>query len=88
MKALLLSLLLMSPAMAHEGHHYYPDPPQAEMSAEAYLDDYVNHGAVTCYGRVECLHRYSVVGYQNRLIVPGETQQLYRYPYNEFVTSY
>ena len=88
MKALLLSLLIMSPAMAHTGDHWFPDTPTPEMSAEAYLEDYLNHGVVTCYGRVECLHAYDGKLFQNRLIVPGETQQFYRYPYNNFVTSY
>ena len=88
MKALLLTLLLMSPAMAHEGHHYFPDTPAPEMSAETYFEDYLNHGFVTGYGRPEVIMGWDIEARHNRLIVPGESQPFFQYPYNEFVTSF
>ena len=74
MKHLLLLILLAAPAMAHQGPHYNPQVDAPEMGAAEYVDDYVNHGFITCYGRSECIAQWNAVGTQGRMIVPGESR--------------
>ena len=87
MKHLILALLLAgAPALAHDGEHHTPNPLPATMSVDTYLTDTVNHGPITCYGRIECQGYYNGEIEQGRMIVPNPTQHFYRYPYNEYVT--
>ena len=86
MKLLLTLLLLATPVMAHDGEHYHPNRLPATMSADTYIDDTVNHGPITCYGRLECQRYYNGEIRQGRMVVPNPTQHFYRYPYNEYVT--
>ena len=92
MKHLFLAVLLCaSPVMAHEGNHYNNQRTPATMSAEAYTDDYLNHGYITCYGRQECLARWEIEGMPTnppRLIVPRESLNYFQYPYNQLVTTW
>lgn len=86
MKLLLTLLLLTTPAMAHTGDHHTPNRLPATMSVDSYLNDTVNHGYITCYGRPDCRGYYDGEVRQGRMIVPNPTQHFYRYPYNEYVT--
>ena len=90
MKALLLTLLLALPAAAHTGHpEHFPDTLAApEVAADEYLNDYVNHGYMTGYGRPEVVHGYNIQAAQNRLVVPEESLGYFRHPYNNFVTTW
>ena len=88
MKHLILALLLSMPAHAHIGEHYHPNAPAPEVSAEQYLDDYLNHGYITCYGKTECLTQWDIKGAQGRMIVPRESQNYFRHPYHNLVTSW
>ena len=90
MKALLLTLLLALPAAAHPGHsEYFPDTLAApEVAADEYLNDYVNHGFITGYGRPEVIYGYDIEARQNRLVVPAESLPYFQHPYNNFVTTW
>ena len=89
MKHLILAVLLAaSPVAAHEGDHYFPQAAAPEVDAEQYLEDYANHGFITCYGKVDCLMRWDMSNAQRRLVVPGESLGYFRYPYNEAVTTW
>lgn len=90
MKAILLALLLALPAAAHPGHQeYFPDTLAApEVDAEEYLNDYLNHGFVTGYGRPEVIMGWDIEARQQRLVVPAESLNYYQHPYNQLVTTW
>lgn len=90
MKALLLVMLLALPAAAHPGHQdYFPDTLAApEVDAEEYLNDYLNHGFVTGYGRTEVIMGWDIEARQNRLVVPAESLPYYQHPYNQGATTW
>lgn len=90
MKALLLALLLAMPAAAHPQHEpYFPDTLAApEVAAEDYLQDYLNHGFITGYGRREVIMGWDIETRQNRLVVPAESLPYFQHPYNNFVTTW
>ena len=90
MKALLLVLLLALPAAAHPDHEpYFPDTlAPAEVDAEEYLHDYLNHGFITGYGRPEVIMGWDIEARQQRMIVPAESLGYFRYPHNEYVTTW
>ena len=89
MKHLILAVLLAaSPVAAHEGNHYFPQSAAPEVDAEQYLEDYTNHGFITCYGKVDCLMRWDMTNTQGRLVVPQESLNYFRHPYNSSVTTW
>ena len=90
MKALLLVMLLALPAAAHPGHQdYFPDTLAApEVDAEEYLNDYLNHGFITGYGRHEVIMGWDIEARQNRLVVPAESLPYYQHPYNQGATTW
>ena len=90
MKALLLVMLLALPAAAHPGHQdYFPDTLAApEVDAEEYLNDYLNHGFITGYGRTEVIMGWDIEARQNRLVVPAESLPYYQHPYNQGATTW
>ena len=90
MKALLLVLLLALPAAAHPTHvDHFPNTLEAsEVDSDAFLQEYVNHGFITGYGRPEVIYGYDVVIREGRLVVPTDAQRFFKYPYNEMVTSW
>jgi hypothetical protein len=90
MKALLLVMLLALPVSAHPGHEpYFPNTLAApEVDAEEYIHDYLNHGFITSYGRIEAIMGWDIESRQQRLVVPSESLNFYRHPYNQFVTTW
>lgn len=90
MKALLLALLLALPAAAHPSHdNYFPNTLEAsEVDTNAYINNFLNHGLVTAYGYPEVMYAYDIEAREYRLVVPAETLEYYRFPYNELVTTW
>ena len=89
MKLFFIMMMLATPVFAHDGGHEYPGQVNTpEMSAEHYVTDYVNHGFVTCYGRAECIGTWDIDGSGTRMVVPQESQQFFRHPYDNFVTTW
>ena len=86
MKLLVALMLLAMPAMAHQEEHYFDNPHPATISADAFVNDTVNHGYVTCYGRSNCILTYDIEAATGRMIVPNGVQHYFKYPYNQFVT--
>jgi hypothetical protein len=83
MKYLLILLLLATPVAAS---HTPPSTP--EVDAELDLQDYLDHGAITQYGYPDKIGGWSMQGSQGRLIVPGESLAYFRFPYNNFATTW
>ena len=90
MKAILLALLLALPAAAHPNHEpYFPDTLTApEVDSEEYLNDYLNHGFITGYGRTEVIMGWDIEARQQSLVVPAESLNYYQHPYNQLVTTW
>lgn len=89
-KFLIAMLVLSTPAVAHSQHQdYFENTLEAsEVSADTYLNDYLNHGFVTGYGRPEVIMGWDITFRQNRLVVPAESMNYFKHPYNEFVTTW
>ena len=89
MKHLLLLFFLCAPVAAHEGHHHpNPQSPTPEVDAELYLNDYVDHGFITGYGREEVKMGWDMEVAQRRLVVPAEVLPFLKYPFHTSFTTW
>ena len=90
MKLILALLLLATPAMAHEPHpEYFENTLEAsEVHPDTFLNDYLNHGFVTSYGRPEVIMGWDMEVRQQRLVVPDKSLPYFQHPYNQMVTTW
>ena len=67
---------------------YFPQSMAPEVSADTYINDYLNHGFVTSYGQVNNLLRWDVEVAQGRVVVPAESLNYFKHPYNQYFTTW
>ena len=87
MKHLLIALMLATPVAAHEGFHQFPQTISGNtIDADAFVNNHVNHGQITCYGKPDCIYAYDVEARDLRMVVPVDVEPFFRFPYDRIVT--